>query len=116
VKHAFARRHAFHFNLQVVHAASVQKRGLFGDIINGTIAVLNQLQQQIQVAIIQAQSTIQGVGSRISNVTANVTASLQATATTILTQVSRFPACATAQTANVPNIVNQTGMLLYQLY
>jgi butyrate kinase len=113
VKHAFARRVALHFNLQVVRAASVQKRGILQNVVNAT---LSQIQQQVQAGLNQAQSIIQGVGSQIASVIANVTAGLQTTATTILTQVTNFPGCATAQTASVQNLVNQTGMLLYQLY
>jgi len=116
VKHVFARRYAFHFNLQVVHAASVQKRDLFGDIISGTLAAINPLQQQMQAVIGQAQNTIQGLASGISSMIANVTAGLQATATAILTQGTNNSSCSSAPTANVTNIVNQTGMLLYQLY
>jgi len=107
------RRDAIHFNLQVVHAASVQKRYILQNAINSTVS---QIQQQVQTGISQAQSITQEVGRQIASVIANVTAGLQATATTILTQVSRYPTCASAQTANVQNIVNQTGMLLYQLY
>jgi hypothetical protein len=109
VKHVFARRDLIHFNVQFVNAASVQKRGILQDAINATVS---QIQQQLQAGIIQAQ----GVGSQIVNVIANVTAGLQTTATTILTQVSNFPLCATAQTTNVANIVSQAGMLLHQMY
>ena len=112
MKHAFVRRNAFHFNLQVVHAARVQKRDWMGDLINKTI----EIEHQVDVGLVQAQTMMKGVGRQISSVIANVTAGLQATATTILTQVTNNPTCASAQTANVPNIVRPTGMLLYQLY
>jgi hypothetical protein len=44
VKQAFARRDAIYFNLQVVHAASVQKRDLLQDAINATLQSLFQIQ------------------------------------------------------------------------
>ena len=113
MKHAVVRRDAIRFNLQVVHAASVQKRGLLRNAINASII---QIQQYVQAGINQTLNTIQGVGSQIASVVANVTAGLQATATTILTQVTRYPTCATAENANVQNIVSQAGMLLHQLY
>lgn len=113
MKHAFARRDATQFNLQVVHAASVQKRNILQNAINATIS---QIQQQVQAGVSQAQSIIQGVGNQIASVTANVTAGLQATATAITSQIIRYPTCATAQTANVANIVRQAGTLRHQLY
>jgi phage-related protein len=113
MKHAAVTRDAVRFNLQVVHAASVQKRGILLNFINGTISLI---QQQIQAGISQAQSTFQQVQSQITSVIANVTTGLQTTATRIQTQISNFPRCANEQTANVARIVNQTGMLLYQLY
>jgi len=105
------RRDAIHFNLQVVHAARVQKRTILQNAFNSTI-----IQQQVQAGIIQAQIAFQQVGSRIASVINNVTAGLQATATRILTQVSSFPRCANEQTAKVASIVNQTGILLYKFY
>ena len=113
MKHADVRRDAIHFNLQVVHAASVQKRGFFQDAINATIT---PIMQQVQGGIQQAQNASQQVGSLIGSVIDGVTGGLQATATRILTQVSSYPRCANQQTANVTSIVNQTGILLYKFY
>jgi len=113
MKHAAVRRDAVRFNLQVVHAASVQKRGFVLNAFNGSLSLI---QQQIQAGVSQAQSASQRVGNQIASVIANVTTGLQATASRIQTQISNFPRCANEQTANVARIVNQTGMLLYQLY
>jgi short-subunit dehydrogenase involved in D-alanine esterification of teichoic acids len=112
VKHAFAKRDAVHSNLQVVHAASVQKRNILLNAINETIS---QIQQNVQAGISEAQRIIQRVGNQTASVIANVTAGLQTTATTIITQATRYPTCATAQNASVANIVSQAGMLLHQL-
>ena len=109
MKQAVVRSDAFHFNLQVVHAASVQKRGLLQNLINATIS---QIQQQVQAGVI----TIQGVSSQIASVTGNVTAGLQTVATAVTTQVTRYPTCANEQTGEVADIMSQAGMLLYQLY
>jgi hypothetical protein len=113
VKHAFVRRETIRFNLQVVQAVSVQKRNILQNAINATIS---QIQQQVQAGIIRAQNIIQALGNQIASVIANVTTGLQATATTILTQVNRYPTCANEQTAKVGSIVSQAGMLLYHLY
>ena len=109
MKHVVVRRDAFRFNLQVAHAASVQKRDLITDIVGNVT-------QQVQGGIIQAQSMIQGVLSQFANVTASVAAGIQNTATAIITQVTSVPRCATAMTINVSSVMYQAGMLLHQLY
>jgi hypothetical protein len=120
MKHAVFRRDAIRFNLQVVHAASVQKRdiglGIINGIKSGNFTFITEIQQQIQASINQAASYIQGVQNQIASAIASTTAGMQTTAATILTQVGNFPGCATAQTANVANMVNQTSMLPYQLF
>jgi hypothetical protein len=110
------RRDAIHFNLQVAHAASLQKRDLITDGINFALQSVNQIQQQIQAGIIQAQNMILGLQNQTASLIVSVTADLQATATTILTQVASIPGCTVAQTPVVANIVTQAGMLLHQLY
>jgi dihydroorotate dehydrogenase len=103
------RRDAIDFNLQVAHAASVQKRDLISDIVGNVT-------QQIEGGINQAQNMIQGVMSQVAGVTANVAAGMQNTVTAIITQVTKVPQCATAMTINVSSVMIQAGMLLYQLY
>jgi hypothetical protein len=123
VKHAIAKRIVIQFHLQVVNAASVQKRDVFQDLINTALVPIAQIQQQIQAGISQAQILIQGIQSQISSVIASVTADLQARAkvvtdqiTTIVGEVAKIPTCAIGQTANVTNIVTQAGMALHQLF
>jgi hypothetical protein len=120
MKHAVFRRDAIHFNLQVVHAASVQKRDLESDIING-IATANfpfipEVVQQIETGLSQAQNTIQGDVNQVTSLVNNAVGNLQSMVTQILTEVGNAPGCATAQTANVEKMLNQTSMLLYQLF
>jgi hypothetical protein len=107
VKYVFVRRGAVHFNLQVARAASLQKRQSTTDLINGPLAFVTQVIQQIL-----------GFGNEAFAQTASLMAGLQATAATILTQVTKYPICATAQTANVhvASTLLQTGMVLHQLY
>ena len=101
MKHAVVTKDAIHFNLQVVHVASVQKRTNIQNDIN---TYLSQIQKQIDAGITQAQRTFQQVGSQIASMINNVTARFQAIATRILTQVSNFPRCANEQTAEVASI------------
>jgi chorismate mutase len=105
VKRTVVRSDAIHFNLQVVRAASVQKRDIIGDILNET-----------ETLVSQAENDAGDFVKQITNVIANVTADLQARATAMAAVVVSVPTCAFAQTQNVASFVNQTGMLLNQLY
>jgi hypothetical protein len=116
LKHAVAIRDVIHFNLQVAHAASVQKRGLITDIINTLLAPVIQIQRNVQAVFNQSQGLIERVFGQIAIVTANVTTDLLATAGRITALTTNFSQCATAETVNVTSLVNQTGMLLHQLY
>jgi hypothetical protein len=98
--------------LQVFHVASVQKRDLTTDAYNMLVGVTQQVLAQIG----QGQIMIKGLESQIANAIANVTAGLQDLTTAIAIQVYSFPGCATAETANLPILLDQTGMLLHQLY
>jgi hypothetical protein len=92
------------FNLQVVHAASVQRRDWFQDAINATV-------QQIQGGVLQAQNMMQGVQNQTASVIAALTAELQARAKAILTQLDSIRGCAATQGPVVANITAQAGML-----
>lgn len=119
LKHATAKRAVIYFNLQIVHAASLQKRDLIQDIF---VQPIVQLQQQIQVAINQAQSVIQGIQNQIASVIGTVTTDLQARATTVTNQISTLvgeiasiPSCAIGQADAVATLVSQSGKVLHQL-
>jgi short-subunit dehydrogenase involved in D-alanine esterification of teichoic acids len=112
MKHAVVTKDAIHFNLQVVLAASVQKRTNIQNDIN---TYLSQIQKQIDAGITQAQKTFRLLNRQTDSMIANVTAGLQAT-TRILTQLSSVPGCANEQTAEVKSIKNQIGILLYKFY
>ena len=116
MKHAVVRRDAIRFNLQVVHAASVQKRDVVSDFINDTVTIVEQIEQQLAAGIIQGESIIQGLQTQMSSAIASTLGDLQNTATAIATAVGNDINCASAQTANVENIMIQAGMLLNQLY
>jgi len=109
VKHAVVR---IHFNLQVVRAASVQKR----DPISDTIALVVNVNQQLQASISQGLSLIQGLETQIASATANALGSLQTTASQITAQVASVPICANAETTSATNVVTQAGMLLHRMY
>ena len=109
VKHAVVR---IHFNLQVVRAASVQKR----DVVSDTLALVASITQQVEAGVIQAQNMIQGLESQIASQISSVTGGLQTTAVQIATQVASVPGCATAQTKSAANVVTQAGMLLHRMY
>jgi len=116
MEQAAVRTDAVHFNLQVVHAASVEKRDVITDTFSFFINLTQQMQQQILQGINQAQNMMQQVETQINSQIATATAGMVNTTSTIITQALRFPVCANAQTANAANFINQTGMLLYQLY
>lgn len=119
LKHATAKRAVIYFNLQVVHAASLQKRDILQDIFVQPIVLV---QQQIQAAISQAQRVIQEIQNQIASAIASVTVDLQARATAVTNQISTFvsevasiPTCAIGQADAVATIVSQSGKVLHQL-
>jgi hypothetical protein len=116
VKHAVVSKDAVHFTLQVAHAASLQKRDVLGELYNSATQMVIVAKQQIEAAIGQVQRVIADVQNSITTAIGTATAELQSTVNGIIKQITNFPGCATAQTTNVQNLVNQTGMLLHKFY
>ena len=116
MKHVAVRRDAFRFNLQVVHAASVQKRDVVSAFINETMGIIGEIEQQLGADIFQGEGMIQGLEGQMSSVIATALGDLQTMASAIETQVNNDITCATEDTGNVENIMLQAGMLLHQLY
>jgi hypothetical protein len=106
VQHAILRRGTGHFNLQVAHAASVQKRDLVQEALNTYVTVITGIQQMFEAVINQLLSMILNLRSQIASEIASVRAKVSA-------QFASIIGCATSQAAN---ILNQIGTLLHQLY
>jgi len=106
VQHAILKRDTVRLNLQVVQAASVQKRDVVQDTIARYTAFVNATQQQIQACALQTHILLHSMRNQTANVTVSVTAQV----------AEQFASVIGCDPTEATGILGQIGMLLHQLY